>query len=263
MSGVIQRWRRARILKSAQIDEALWQRALGEGTLLAGLTSQEIDRLRELCTMFLHDKQIHGAGGFELDDAMRLKIAVQACILILALPYEWYDGWVEVIVYPDEFVPEVQWEDEFGVVHTGKEVRAGEAWLQGPVVLSWVDVGGFDDRGINAALHEFAHKLDMVNGDVDGFPPLHAGMSRMQWTQAFKSAYDDMRARVDRDEETDIDPYACESPGEFFAVLSEYFFERPEILTDTYADVYAQMQSFYRQDPLARQMGAGLINTVR
>jgi len=253
------RWRRARILKTEPIADALWQSGIAQQEFLAGLSTDDLERLREIVTLFLHEKQIQGAAGLAVDDGMRLAIALQAAILILNLPDDWYDGWVEIIVYPDEFMPEVEWEDEFGVVHTGKEARAGEAWLNGPVILSWADVGYGAQDGVNVAIHEFAHKLDMLNGDADGFPPLHAGMNRATWTRHFAAAYEDFCAQVDAGRDTAIDPYASESAGEFFAVTSEVFFERPEILRDVYPAVYAQLAAFYRQDPYARQVAAGVL----
>jgi len=253
------RWRRARILRKSKLDDALWREALARHRLLDGLDAAESDRLRERVTVFLHDKQIHGAGGLVLDEGMRISIAAQACILLLNLPAQWYDDWVEIIVYPAEFLPPVQWEDEYGVVHEGREIHAGEAWLRGPVILSWADMGEDFADGINVAIHEFAHKIDMLNGDADGFPPLHAGMSRKAWTRAFSAAYADFCAKVDKDVEVDIDPYAADSPGEFFAVTSEVFFERPEILLAIYPEVYAQLAAFYRQDPYARHRAAGLL----
>ena len=107
---------------------------------LHGLTDDERARLRATVILFLHRKSIHGAGGLELDDRMQLLIAVQACMLILNLDIDYYDGWVEVIVYPDEFVPTIDYTDEDGVVHREREPRAGEAWLHGPLILSWADV---------------------------------------------------------------------------------------------------------------------------
>lgn len=253
------RWRRSRILKTHPIDDGLWAQTLGRYRFLQGLSEAEMERLKDRVVLFLHSKEIHGAGNLQLDDAMRLSLAVQACILILNLPEDWYDGWVEVIVYPDDFMPDVEWQDEYGVVHAGKEIRSGEAWLHGPVVLSWADVGEDHADGINVVIHEFAHKLDMLNGDADGYPPLHQGMRRQAWTQAFTYAYEDFCQRVDRGDETPIDPYAAESPGEFFAVMSEVFFERPELVGDDYPDVYAQLAKFYRQDPYARHQAAGLL----
>jgi MtfA peptidase len=262
MGFSLQRWRRARIVKNARIDDAQWLRVTGRYGFLAGLSDHESARLREIVSVFLHDKQIHGAAGLEIDDNMRLAIAVQACILILNLPQNWYDDWVEVIVYPDEFMPEVEWQDEYGVVHTGKEVRSGEAWLNGPVILSWADIAGDYDDGVNVVIHEFAHKLDMLNGDADGYPPLHSDMSRASWTRAFTDAYTDLCRKADAGRPTDIDPYASESPGEFFAVTSETFFERPEILRACYRLVYDQLHAFFRQDPYARQLAAGVLQVA-
>jgi Mlc titration factor MtfA (ptsG expression regulator) len=166
---------------------------------------------------------------------------------------------VEVIVYPDEFVQSMRETDEAGVVHEWEEARAGEAWLGGPVILSWADVAPeATGCGVNVAIHEFAHKIDMLNGDADGYPPLHAGMRRADWQTAFTAAYEDFCSCVDRDEEPDIDPYAAEGPGEFFAVLSEAFFETPVVVERDYPALYAQLAAFYRQDPLARLQGPGL-----
>jgi hypothetical protein len=107
-------------------------------------------------------------------------------------------------------------------------------------------------EGVNVVIHEFAHKLDMLNGDANGFPPLHAGMDRKTWAAVFSAAYADFCRRVDADEDVAIDPYAAESPGEFFAVVSEAFFDLPQAVLDAYPQVYAQLRNFYRQDPAAR-----------
>ncbi len=235
------------------MDDALWRSTLAQLPFLAGLDDDERERLRQAVILFLHGKSVHGAGGLELDAAMPLLIAAQACILIMNLDVEYFDGWVEVIVYPDEFLPKTEYMDEDGIVHTDLAPRAGEAWLQGPVILSWADVAPRGDgEGVNVVIHEFAHKLDMLNGDANGFPPLHAGMSRRAWAAAFEAAYADFCARVDGDEETAIDPYAAESPAEFFAVMSEAFFEIPRAIHADYPEVYAQLRLFYKQDPLAR-----------
>jgi len=237
-----------------ELPESAWRAALARLPLLQGLSADEMTRLRQLALRFLRDKQITPAGGLELTDRMRLMIALQACLPILNLDPDYYAGWVEVIVYPGQFVPEHEYTDEAGVVHVTRHAMAGEAWLQGPVVLSWADVavaGGAD--GFNVVIHELAHKLDMLNGGADGFPPLHPGMNTQAWTRIFSAAYADFSRRVDRGEDTLLDPYATENPGEFFAVLSEAFFEIPHGLKDSYPDVYGQLAAFYRQDPAARQ----------
>ena len=153
-------------------------------------------------------------------------------------------------------------EDEYGVVHESHEPHAGEAWLQGPVILSWAEVAQMRDDGVNVVIHEFAHKLDMLNGDANGYPPLHSDMDRNRWSGIFSAAYDDFCDRVDREQPTAIDPYAAESPGEFFAVVSEAFFELPETVRESYPEVYKQLVAFYRQDPYARHLAAGILQSA-
>jgi Mlc titration factor MtfA (ptsG expression regulator) len=158
-------------------------------------------------------------------------------------------------VYPGEFVPGWEYEDEYGVVHQQDDALAGEAMPHGPVVLSWPDVAAaadWDAFEMNLVIHEFAHKIDMVDGDANGCPPLPDAASRRAWQQAMQEAYDDFAARVDAGEDTAIDPYAAENPGEFFAVLSEVFFAEPALLQDEYPDVYARFAAFYRQDLAGR-----------
>src|SRR5882672_12603012 len=248
-------WRRARILKKSAVDEDFWRSVLDRYPFTRVLSGEERDRLRERVILFLHEKSLVGAGGLVLRDEMRIGIATQACMLILNLDLDYYRGWDEVIVYPGEFVAEYEYMDDAGVVHQVEEPMTGESWLAGPVILSWADAEQRgDEHGYNVVIHEFAHKLDMLNGDANGFPPLHAGMSREAWAQAFTEAYKDLCRRVKAGEDTDIDPYATEAPGEFFAVVSEAFFEMPDIVRETYPAVYAQLAEFYRQDPASREL---------
>lgn len=222
------------------------------------LSAEERTLLRERVILFLHEKSIVGAGGLVVRDGMRMSIAAQACMLILNLDLEYYRGWVEVIVYPDEFVAEYDYVDEDGIAHHVEAPMTGESWLEGPVILSWADAElRGEDPGYNVVIHEFAHKLDMLNGDANGFPPLHPGMDREAWPRAFGAAYDDFRGRVARGDPSAIDPYAAEHPAEFFAVLSEAFFETPAAVRAEYRDVYRQLAAFYRQDPAARQERQG------
>ena len=159
-------------------------------------------------------------------------------------------------MYPDEFVIPRSVEDDFGVVHEYDDVASGEAWDGGPVLISWRDAQ-MAGEGYNVVIHEFAHKLDMLNGEANGIPPLPAGLTRHDWEETLLAAYDDFCARVDaaeaRDEETEFDPYAAESPGEFFAVMSETFFETPEALHTAYQELYTLFCRFYRQDPRSRR----------
>jgi len=253
MFEAFRHWRRERILKRSPLDAKTWRSVLDRYPFTRALSAEERARLRDLVALFLHEKSVVAAGGLVLSDEMPICIAAQACMLILALDLDYYRGWAEVIVYPDEFVAEYEEVDEDGIVHQIKEPMTGESWLAGPVILSWADakLRGIE-QGYNVVIHEFAHKLDMLNGDANGFPPLHAGMDRGEWSRAFGSAYEGFRDRVARREATAIDPYAAESPAEFFAVLSEAFFETPGAVLAEYGELYRQLAAFYRQDPAAR-----------
>jgi len=251
-------WRRERILTRSALDEAQWRAVTGRYSFMRSLEEDDHRRLRDLVVLFLHEKSVVGAGELEVRDEMRIAIAAQACMLILNLGLDWYRGWTEVIVYPDEFLAEYDYVDEDGVAHHVREPMSGESWLTGPVILSWADTEQADSgSGYNVVIHEFAHKLDMLNGDANGFPPLHPEMNRAGWSGAFESAYADFCRRVDggpADDRRDtlIDPYAAENPAEFFAVFSEAFFEIPRAVRDDYPEVYRQLSAFYRQDPAAR-----------
>jgi Mlc titration factor MtfA (ptsG expression regulator) len=246
------------------LSDELWRKTVEGLPFLAGLNGEESSRLRAFAERFLAGKEFTAAGGLELTAAMCASIAVQGCLPILNLGLECYRGWVGVVVYPDEFVIPRTVEDEFGVVHEYDDVASGEAWEGGPLLISWRDAQMAGD-GYNVVIHEFVHKLDMLNGEVDGVPPLPAGLSRQEWEDTLLFAYEDFCARVDAAEANArkhgrliedalaIDPYAAENPGEFFAVLSEAFFETPHVPRQEYPALYALFSRFYRQDPFERE----------
>lgn len=247
------RWRRERALTRHRIPQAEFDAAAADLPLLDGLSTEERSTLRDQASLLLADKVFSAAGGAEVERPIQLSIALQACLLTLHLDEASYRGWSEIILYPDEFLRPREEIDEAGVVHLSRDILAGESWHGGPLVLSIADVAASGQReGFNVVLHEFAHKLDMLNGDANGFPPLHRGMKAADWARDFGAAFDDLCARVDAGEDPVVDPYASTSPAEFFAVTSEMFFEVPQVLTDVYPAVYAQLRQFYRQDPLTR-----------
>jgi Mlc titration factor MtfA (ptsG expression regulator) len=225
------------------MDDALWTRAT------AGLSFlPKTEKLRELVLLFLAEKEFTGAHGLELTDEMRVSIAAQACLPILELGLDWYRGWRGIVVYPGDFRVRRTEVDEDGVVHEWDDELAGEAMPGGPVVISW-DAAAHDIH-INVVIHEFAHKLDMLNGSADGVPPLHVGMQRATWVQVFQKAYEGFCDALERGRDTWLDPYAAEHVSEFFAVMSEAFFREPRETRRRYPDVYEQLKLFYRQDPL-------------
>lgn len=251
MLGALRNWRRKRILRHTTLDERLWRSVLARYPFTRVLSAAERVRLRESVILFLNEKSITGAGGLEVRDEIRMCVAAQACMLVLNLDLEFFRGWVEVIVYPDEFLVDYEYVDEDGIAHRVKAPMSGESWLEGPVILSWADAERGGD-GYNVVIHEFAHKLDMLNGTANGFPPLHAEMDRARWSDTFGAAYREFCERIERREDTVIDPYAAENPAEFFAVLSEAFFETPGAVQAAYPAIYGELASFYCQDPALR-----------
>jgi Mlc titration factor MtfA (ptsG expression regulator) len=255
MAGILQALLGKPAPVPAPADEDWWE--VMELPVFDGLGGTERAALRALAERLLGEKTVSPVSGAEPNGRDIAAIALQAALPVLNLGAGWYGTWNEIILYPEQFVPEREITDDFGVVHRVRQPLSGEAWEGGPLILSLDDVAASGWRdGYNVVIHEFAHKLDMKNGAVDGLPPLHSDMAATGWAAAFEPAYADFCRRVDAfdagGEEPVIDPYAAESPAEFFAVLSEYFFELPHLLVAEYPAVYEQMRRFYRQDPIQR-----------
>jgi len=245
-------WQRDHILKHEEIPETIWQKLINL-RCLRGFRPDELKRLHDLALLFLHTKVINSAHDLTITDEMRATIAIQACIPILNLDLEYYDNWVEVIVYPGEFVLDYEYPDEIGVMHHAHKIVSGEAWFAGPVILSWQDITHSHASHMhNVIIHEFAHKLDMLHEGANGCPPLHPDMSAFTWHEVFSQNYSDFCQQIANEKETFMDPYAAESPAEFFAVLSEIFFESPLIIEKHLPAIYEQLALFYRQDPAKR-----------
>ena len=249
-------WRRQRLLARYPVSPAQWLSVQQQLPILDGLDSAEQQRLRERAVLFLHHKHLTALPGVELDSHAHLLLAVQAELPLLHLAdLDWYQGFHEIVLYPDDFVSPQRHRDASGVVHEWEGEHSGEAWQQGPVILAWPGVLASGQwQGYNLVIHELAHKLDMLNGDANGLPPLHSNMRIEDWATAMQRAFDQLNAELDAhpEAETTIDPYAAEDPAEFFAVTSEYFFSAPDLLAEAFPAVYAQLALFYRQDPLAR-----------
>lgn len=244
------------ILHRHAISHNLWAEVIEKLVVLQGMTAVEKAHLRELTTLFLHKKQFVGVQELQLTDAMCLIIAAQACLPVLGLGIGYLSGWTEIIVYPGAFRISRDERDATGVVHHQEQALIGESWSRGPLILSWDDIErdmqGRQSAGHNVVIHEIAHKLDVLNGPADGFPPLHHGMAIIEWSILLSAAYESLVRQLDHHHRTCINPYAATSPAEFFAVISEYFFCAPEILHTHFGDVYQQLQLYYRQNPLRR-----------
>ena len=253
--GWLKSWRRKRILARHRIDERMWARALRHLPFLAGLAPEEQRRLREMAVVFLAEKQFTPVRGLQLSEDDRVEIALQACLPVLELGLDAYEGWVGIVVHPSDFqVRRTQVGDD-GVVHEWDDELAGESWPGGPIVLSWEaldDSGSVAEGGANVVLHEFAHKLDMMDGEPDGVPPLPSREARERWIEVFDREYDHFCKAVEAGREAFLDPYAAEDEAEFFAVASEAFFESPNALRKEFPGLYGLFRDFYRQDPSLR-----------
>ena len=232
----------------------LWEEVIKGGDLFHRLRSVERAHLRELATLFIRRKSFSAVQGFELTTEKVVMIAAQACLPILKLGLDYYDDWVEMVIYPGGFRVTREQRQESGVVDQEVQTLSGEAWLQGPVILAWDEIEADLARprsGRNVVIHELAHKIDMLNGDANGSPPLHADMSQQRWSRAFGHAFDDLIHALETGHHPAINPYAATDPAEFFAVVSEYFFCDPKTLQRHYPVVYEQLTAFYRHDPMA------------
>ncbi len=249
-------WRRRRLLARHPVAPADWAAVRRRLPLLDGLTEAEDQRLRERAVLFLQAKHLTALPGVELDAVDRLSLAAQAELPLLHLAeLNWYQGFHEIVLYPDDFVSPQRHRDASGVVHEWDGAHSGEAWLQGPVILAWPGVRGSGGwEGYNLVIHELAHKLDMLDGAANGLPPLHRNMRISDWAEIMQGAYDRLNAQLDSHphKASAIDAYAAENPAEFFAVTSEYFFSAPDLLAAAFPAVYGQLKLFYRQDPLTR-----------
>lgn len=251
MFDTLRNWRERRLVARRPIAEVLWRHALRRCAPARRLGASDQAALRVLVTLFLERKSLEPVEGLTLSDADRVLIATHACLPILKLGIAWYDGWHSIIVYPRAFVPQRTHTDAAGVVHQTHHVMAGEAWHRGPVILSLADsLHNAPVPGRNVIIHEMAHKLDMRNGDADGYPPLHRRMDHRAWSHAFTRAWEALQQGRRSGEPLPLDPYALENPAEFFAVASEAFFETPATLQHNLPEVYAQLAQFYKQHPL-------------
>ncbi|MBM3367957.1 MAG: zinc-dependent peptidase [Betaproteobacteria bacterium] len=246
---------RRRVLAKHSIGARLWARALRHLPFLSGLSDDETRRLQDMAVLFLAEKEFTPLRGLQLSEDDRVEIALQACLPVLELGLGAYEGWVGIVVHPSDFQVRRSRVGEDGVVHEWDDELAGESWPGGPIVLSWEaldDAGSVADGGANVVIHEFVHKLDMMDGEADGVPPLPSKRAREHWIEVFDAEYDRFCQAVDAGEETFLDPYAAEEEAEFFAVASEAFFETPNALKGEFPQLYELFKEFYRQDPALR-----------
>jgi Mlc titration factor MtfA (ptsG expression regulator) len=244
--------REARAVRRRAIPEPLWHDCLAALPFIAARPSDQQEQLRRMASLFLDRKEFSGAQGFVVTDRIALAVAVQACLPVLELGIDQYDAFVGIVVHPDAVVAAREVADEHGIVHAYDEELAGEAMEGGPLMLSWADVLPGEDAAqfpYNVVIHEFAHVLDMRDGQADGMPLLAGAAERRAWQATLMPEYDTFCERVVCGHDTVLDHYAAEAPDEFFAVASEAFFVAPRALKEEQPALYRLLASYYRQDP--------------
>ncbi|PLY04221.1 MAG: hypothetical protein C0622_03170 [Desulfuromonas sp.] len=215
------------------------------------LPAAEQDELRGHIQIFLAEKSFEGCGGLTIDDRMRVVIAAQACILLLHRETDYYPTLQSILVYPHPFSSQITQRDG-AVVTVKQQGRLGESWLRGPVILAWDDVthSAHDARdGHNVVFHEFAHQLDGEWGGMEGAPALPQASMYSAWARILGEEYEELIADLKFHRDNDLDAYGATNPAEFFAVITEAFFEKPRQLQKRHPQLYEQLSLFYAQDP--------------
>ena len=248
----LKRRRRRKLL--AQPFPPAWTQWLAPLPFYAALNADERARLHDILRVIVAEKTWTGVGDTAVTEEMTVVIAAQAALLILEIEHDHYRRVDEIIVHPASYEPSYQRRDAAGVVQAGSH-NAGEAWYRGPVVLAWDGVrhGAEDPKdGHNLVFHEFAHKLDMLDGFVDGTPPLHRRNAYALWTRVMTEEYTALQDAARRGRRTVLDRYGATNEAEFFAVATETFFEKPRQLHRKHESLYNLLKDYYGQDPLER-----------
>jgi Mlc titration factor MtfA (ptsG expression regulator) len=222
------------------------------------LTDEEQAKLHNDLRIFIAEKDWEGCGGLELTDSIKVTVAGFACLLVLGMEEVYFDRAVTILVYPRAYVvPDQPSED--GLLMEDRELE-GEAHYRGPVILNWEEIvrdAHAPEFGRNLVFHEFAHQLDMLNGEADGIPALPDPAGPEQWERLLNKELRRLRHDVDRGEPTVLDDYGAENEAEFFAVATECFFLQPKQLRQKHGDLYELFRGYYNQDPAERSLPWG------
>jgi Mlc titration factor MtfA (ptsG expression regulator) len=249
MFGWFRRRRRKRLLASP--FPLAWGEILERYPFYRGLDGDERSRLQAILRVLVAEKSWEGIG-LEMTDEIRVTVAGAAALLILEIEHEYYEDVTSILVYPSTF-ERVPRPSRSGVLEGGDAALLGEAWYRGPVRLAWdtalQGVRNAEDGG-NVILHEFAHRLDMLDGFVDGTPQLRDRSQYAAWTRVMTEEYERLQGK--RRGKSMLDPYGRTNEGEFFAVATEAFFEKPRQMKAKHPALYELLGGYFRQDPEAR-----------
>lgn len=220
------------------------------------LHPDERRRLEDLIKVFVAEKNFEGCGGLEITEEMKVVIAAQACLLVLNLRHNYYERMSSILVYPDSFACEHAEPGPGGTVAVSTRPATGLSSSMGAVVLSWPDIvrgASQPDDGANVVFHEFAHQLDQLDDVMDGAPVLDSASMYRDWARVLGAEYRRLQAESGAGVPSIISDYGATRPAEFFAVVTELFFERPGDLLREHPELYDEFRQYYRQDPAARR----------
>ncbi len=245
--------KRQHILEMAFPDE--WRSMLVENVHFYNiLDKQNKRRLEDLTKVIVGEKSWEGCKGLDLTDEILVTIAAQASRLLLAMKHDYFANVESILVYPYNYMAIEKVAGPDSAVTLVPNVRLGEAWGQGPVILSWPDVlaGGRNEMdGRNVVYHEFAHKLDFSNGSADGVPRLRDQKEYDQWSAVMSAEFETLVREREHGHRRLLDTYGATNPAEFFAVSTECFFEKAEAMRHIYPELYKTLCDYYQQDPAA------------
>jgi len=217
------------------------------------MSEEDRDELRRHILIFISEKRFEGCGGLEINDEIKVTIAAQACILLLHRKTDYYPGLSTILVYPSAFIARRTEHLAPGVVVEAPQVHLGESWHRGSVVLSWDDVrhdiSDVND-GHNIVFHEFAHQIDTSSGKGDSTEVLKKRSRYISWARILQKDYEKIRKAASRNRPTFLNKYGATNPAEFFAVVTEFFFEKPGELKEIHPDLYNELKEFYHQNPV-------------
>jgi Mlc titration factor MtfA (ptsG expression regulator) len=233
-----------------------WSRIIDRNvSCCRSLHPDERARLEDLVKVFISEKHFEGCAGLAITDEIRVTVAAQACLLLLNLHHDYYERLLSILVYPESFNFEQEEQGPDGMVSVTNRPAAGLSSSTGAIVLSWPDaVRGAQgpDDGMNVVFHEFAHQLDQLDGSMNGAPALERGSMYREWARVLGQEYRRLQGEVEAGAPSLISAYGATQPAEFFAVVTELFFEKPVELQQQHPALYEEFRQYYCQDPAVR-----------
>ena len=235
-------------------------------------------QLRRHILVFLAEKPFLGCAGLQVTDEMRVTIAAQACLLRLNRGGPLFPELRQVLVYPGAFMVDRVQAEPGGVLREQRRALSGESWSQGQVILSWQDVldgARIVDDGHNVVLHEFAHQLDQESGVANGAPRLGSRAAQARWARVMSAEFAALQARIRAREAARarqsagwswhgeagdavrpapeapdlISDYGATNEAEFFAVITEVFFEQAAALAERHPALFEVLAHYFAVDP--------------